>query len=93
MIQLSLRLHFLTKIQINVAKPQVWQNPNYHHDDFPWHIHGEDMLIVLLNYFAYTVRLVISKLSHWSLPMIEVEAQFFHWYKGVPGRASFKRKK
>jgi hypothetical protein len=91
MIQLSLTLHFLTKIQINVAKPQVWRNPNYHH--FPWHIHGEDMLIVLLNYFAYTIRLGISKLSHWSLPMIEVGAQFPCWYKGVPGRVSLQRKK
>jgi hypothetical protein len=91
MIQLSLTLHFLTKIQINVAKPRVWRNPDYHH--FPWHIHGEDMLIVLLNYFAYIIRLGIIKLSHWSLPMIEVEAQFPHWYKWVPGRVSLERKK
>jgi hypothetical protein len=33
MIQLSLTLHSLTKIQINVAKPRGWRNPDIDDDD------------------------------------------------------------
>jgi hypothetical protein len=87
MIQLSLTLHSLTKIQINVAKPRGWRNSDID-DDYtpviPWHVDfvGEDAS-KNLDDFAHTIRLAISnfsfpdkKPSHWSLPMIEVEARF-----------------
>jgi len=72
MIQLSVTSHFLTKVQINVAKLWGWQYPRF--PAYRWSC---------IRDFAHHIRLGISnfsfpdkKLSHQLLPMIEVEAQF-----------------
>jgi hypothetical protein len=95
MIQLSLTLHSLTKIQINVAKPQGRR----HSCDYfiPWHIDLGGVESRRFDDFGHLIRLIISnhsdELSHQSLPTIEVEARFPHQYETVWRRmASFRRK-
>ncbi|KAM6502716.1 hypothetical protein JOM56_002693 [Amanita muscaria] len=96
-MQLSLTSHFLTKIQINVAKQREWYRPLVY--DIPWHSHREDASNPL-DFFAQSIRRRFRSFSfsdkrvyHRPLPQIEVfPRRYMYAYESVDKRASFIKK-